>query len=105
MATLHGSICLSDIPKELIKSVVCKDGITRKYLNVKVVERREPVTFGDRTFTHFLAAACRKDEQQEGKKYIWGDLRAYEQQASFAPPTAEEIDAAQPVEDDNDLPF
>ena len=36
---LIGSICLSDIPKEVIKAVECKDGQTRKYLNVAIIER------------------------------------------------------------------
>ena len=31
---LTGSICLSDIPREQMKKVVCKDGKERIYLNV-----------------------------------------------------------------------
>ena len=104
MATLHGSICLSDIPKELIKKVVCKDGITRAYLNIRIVERKEPITFGDRTFTHFVGASIKKEEQQDGKKYIWGDLRPYGQKPSFEPPTVQELEAA-PTADEDDLPF
>lgn len=104
MATLHGSICLSEIPKELIKKVVCKDGVTRAYLNIRIVERKDPVTFGDRTFTHFVGACINKDEQEAGKKYIWGDLRPYGQKPSFEPPTVQELEAA-PMADEDDLPF
>lgn len=39
---LTGSICLSDIPREQMKKVVCKDGKERIYLNVAVIERKEP---------------------------------------------------------------
>lgn len=104
MATLHGSICLSDIPKELIKKVVCKDGVTRAYLNIRIVERKEPITFGDRTFTHFVGASIKKEEQEAGKKYIWGDLRPYGQKPSFEPPTVQEMEAA-PTAEDSELPF
>ena len=111
MQVLNGSICLSDIPKELIKRIECKDGKTRLFLNIRVVERKEPITFGSgdgaRTFTHFIAAGCRQEEQVEGKKYIWGDLKPYEQAASYAPPTDEELKNALSMTDDdeNDLPF
>ena len=31
---LFGSICLSDIPREQMKKVMCKDGVERIYVNV-----------------------------------------------------------------------
>ncbi len=48
---LRGSICLSDIPKELIKKVKCKDGKERCFLNFAIFKRKEPATFGDITYT------------------------------------------------------
>lgn len=102
MDILFGSLCLSDIPKELIRDVTLKDGTKKKYLNISVVERKEPSRFGH---THFVSCSPKRDEQIEGKNYIFGDLKRYQPQPS-APPTAEEISAAPPMsDDDNDLPF
>ena len=39
MAILSGSICLSDIPREQMKKIKCKDGVERIYVNVAVIER------------------------------------------------------------------
>jgi hypothetical protein len=101
MALLIGSICLTDIPRELIKNVVCKDGVTRKYLNISVVEMKEKSQFGD---THFISCAPKKDERKDGVKYIIGNLKTYEAQA--AQPTPAEIDKAPVAADDDDsLPF
>src|SRR5574344_1221017 len=99
MALLIGSICLSNIPKEQIKKVKCKDGIERLYLNVAVCEKKEKGRFGD---THFLTCAPKKEERKDGVNYIIGDLKQWEQ-ANVAP-TTEEIEGA-PVSDDTDLPF
>lgn len=33
MSSLFGSICLSEIPREQMKKVMCKDGKERIYLN------------------------------------------------------------------------
>ena len=104
MATLHGSICLSEVPKELFKKVTCKDGTVKTFLNIRITERKEPITFGDRTFTHFICSTVRKDEQEAGKKYIWGDLRPYGQKPSFEPPTVQEMEEA-PTADEDSLPF
>ncbi len=41
MAILSGSICLSDIPREQMKKIKCKDGVERIYVNVAVIERKE----------------------------------------------------------------
>lgn len=64
---LTGSICLSDIPREQMKKVVCKDGKERIYLNVAVIERREPSQFGH---THFITCAPKQEERKEGTQYI-----------------------------------
>lgn len=48
MAILSGSICLSDIPREQMKKIKCKDGVERIYVNVAVIERREKSSLGIR---------------------------------------------------------
>ena len=74
-----GSICLSDIPENLIKYVKCKDGKVRAYVNVALMPMREPKTFknGDRTtiHTHFLTCAPRKEDRVDGVNYIIGNLK------------------------------
>lgn len=105
---IYGSICLSDIPKELIKAVTCADGQVRKFLNIAVVEMKEPRTFtnGDkrRTYTHFLTCAPKKEEQKEGVRYILGSLETYTPQVSAAP-TVEDINNAPIAENNEELPF
>lgn len=95
-------MCLSDIPRELIKDVTLKDGTKKKYLNISVVERKEPSRFGH---THFVSCSPKREEQREGINYIFGDLKRYQPQPT-SPPTAEEIAEAPVIaDDDNDLPF
>lgn len=65
---LYGSICLTDIPKELITTG--KNG--KKYINIEVRERQQVGRYGD---THYIKAACRKEQQVEGVKYFIGDLK------------------------------
>lgn len=101
MAILSGSICLSDIPKEQMKKVQCKDGSTKIYLNVAVIERKEKSQFGH---THFITCSPKKEERVEGINYIIGDLKEFIPQPSV--PTQEQIQSAPSVkEDDSDLPF
>lgn len=101
---LTGSICLTDIPKSQIKKVLCKDGIERMYLNIAVIERNQPQTFGNRTLTHFISCAPRKEERVEGVKYIIGDLESRGGQPIQAP-TSLEIDQAPSMGSDEELPF
>lgn len=102
---LTGSICLSDIPKELIKKVQCKDGKTRMYLNVAVIPRKEPQTFGDRTYTHFMSCAPKKEERKDGVNYYIADFAVYEKKMNI--PSPQDIDNAPAVtaDDMDDLPF
>lgn len=51
---LTGSICLSDIPREQMKKIKCKDGVERIYVNVAVIERKEKSQFGH---THFITCS------------------------------------------------
>ena len=100
---LIGSICLSDIPREVMKKVMCKDGSQKIFVNIAVMERKEPATFGDRTYTHFISCFPKKEERKEGVNYFIGDLQTYNKQPST--PTAEQIEAAPAVSEDEDLPF
>lgn len=103
---LTGSICLSDIPREQMKKVMCRDGKERIYLNVAVIERKQPQTFTDggvsRTYTHFITCAPKKEERSENVNYIIASLET----RNFGPatPTPETIASAPAVTDD-DMPF
>ncbi len=97
---MYGSICVSQIPKELFKKVMCKDGQERVFLNLKVVRRKETSQFGH---THFVSVEpVDKNERVEGTNYIVGDLKEYVPQS--AAPSQEDI-AAAPAAGANDLPF
>lgn len=102
MAILTGSICLSDIPKEEIKKIMCKDGKERMYLNVAVISRKEKSQFGH---THFITCSPKKEERKDGISYIIGDLKEYIQQQNS--PTPEQIAQAPAAtaSEINDLPF
>lgn len=65
---LYGSLCLTDIPKELITTG--KNG--KKYLNIVVNKRREVSQFG---MTHYVKAHCKKEQQREGVNYYIGELK------------------------------
>ena len=103
MLVFVGSICLSDIDKSLIKKVTCEDGKERMYLNISVHEMKEPskVT-GD---THFISDCPKKEERVEGRKYIIGNLKEWQQKAEIITP--EKIAASPTIskEDEEDLPF
>lgn len=103
MSSLFGSICLSDIPRSQMKKVKTKDGKEKIYLNIFVGERKEPVTFDDRTYTHFVSCSPKKEERIEGENYFIGDLQTYNPQPST--PTAEQIEQAPSVSLEEDLPF
>lgn len=103
MSSLYGSICLSDIPRSQMKKVKTKDGKEKIYLNIFIGERKEPVTFDDRTYTHFVSCSPKKEERVEGENYFIGDLQTYTPQPSA--PTAEQINEAPPVSEEDPLPF
>ena len=93
---LYGSICLTDIPRELFR----KADNGKVYLNLKIWERKEPGKFGH---THVASCAPRKDEQKEGVNYFCGDFKVSDPQ-QYAPPTPEQVSAMPPAEP-ADLPF
>lgn len=79
-----GSLCLSDIPKDLIKEVQCKDGVKRAYINIAVAKRKETSQTGE---THFMTCGTK-----ENKVFI-GGLKEW-MPAVPSVPTPEQIDAA-----------
>lgn len=102
---LYGSICLTDaIAAGQARKVRCKDGKERIYLNIQVVEKKQPQEFDGRKYTHFVSCAPKKDERKEGTNYIIGDLQTYTDTPQSITPSAEDIAQAPPV-DINDFPF
>ena len=97
---LSGSICLSEIPREQMKKVKCKDGTIRIYLNVAVIERKEKSQFGS---THFITCSPKKEERKDGVNYIIGDLKEYIMQSNA--PSPEEVNASPTIGPDDDMPF
>ena len=93
---LYGSICLTDIPRELFR----KADNGKVYLNLRIYERKEIGKFGH---THVASCAPRKDEQKEGVNYFCGDFKVSEPQ-QYAPPTPEQVATIPPAEP-SDLPF
>ncbi len=90
----YGSLCLTDIPKRLIKEG--KDG--KKYLNINIVERKEVGKYGE---THFIAASCKKEEQIDGENRFIGACQPFVK----APHTPSDVDAMPVAEKTDDLPF
>lgn len=95
-----GSICLSDIPKELI--TVGKNG--KKYLSVVVNQRREVGQYGH---THYIKAYAKKGTVASDVNLYIGELKPSEfddaggQQGATQKRTA----APPPPQNDDDLPF
>ena len=91
----YGSLCLSDVPKRLIKEG--KDG--KKYLNIHIIERKEPSQFGE---THFITASCKKEDEVEGENRFIGGCQPFVKTSS---PTPEEIAEMPAANDNSELPF
>ena len=68
ISNLMGSICLSDIPKELIRTG--KNG--KKYLTITVNARQTPSNFGA---THYIKAYVKPEERKAGTNYFIGELK------------------------------
>lgn len=103
MSNLFGSICLSNIPREQMKKVMCKDGIERVFVNIFIGEKTTPQEFDGRKYTHSVSCAPKKEERVEGVNYYIGDLQTYAPQPNT--PSVEQIQAAPSVSPDEDLPF
>lgn len=105
MTNLFGSICLSDIPKELITTA--NNG--KKYLNIEVKEMRQPSQYGH---THTVKASVKKGERKDDVNYYIGNLKPSKFGNETAPQTAPAAPAAvtpapqfDASNDPNDLPF
>ena len=59
---------MSDIPRDLIRRA--ENG--KNYLNIDIVEMREPGKYGD---THFIAVSCKQADRKEGVNYIIGHAK------------------------------
>lgn len=68
MINLYGSICLTDIPAELITTA--QNG--KKYLNIEVNEMKQPSQYGA---THAVKASVRKADRKDGVNYFIGNLK------------------------------
>lgn len=106
MTNLYGSICLSDIPKELITT--SKNG--KKYLNIEVNKLQKPSPYGA---THAVKMSVKKGERKEGVNYYIGNLKPSKfgnDSAETSPQVAPAAAVPQTVVDDapiddDDLPF
>lgn len=88
-----GSICLTDIPKELITN----HANGKQYLNIAISSRKEKGKFGE---THNVIASVPKDQRKEGDKPIYiGNLKEWQENGSNgnAPQSASAPE--------NDMPF
>lgn len=112
--TIYGSINLSKANKAgQVKKVTLRDGTTALFLQLAIIEKKEPKTFTDdktgrtRTYTHFVSCAPPKDKQVEGVDYFIGDMQTYEPQPLYADTNVseEDIESADAVGVTDDLPF
>lgn len=99
-----GSICLTDIPKELINKG--KNG--KEYLNIAIFANKDGANqWGN---THYMTCAPKKEERQEGVNYIIGNLKERGGESAnpvynINAPKGEETAAQQASGSDDDLPF
>lgn len=68
MAQLYGSLCLSDIPKELITTGT--NG--KKYLKIQVGGHKTASRFG---MTHYVKAYVKKEQVRQDTNYYIGELK------------------------------
>lgn len=93
---LYGSICLSDIPEEVIETA--KNG--KKYLNIKVCLMKQPDSYGK---THFISCEpIKKEERKSDVNYYIGKMKEFgtpanSAQTSPAPSVGEPAKAVKPA--------
>lgn len=88
---LYGSICLSDIPRELIKEH--ENG--RRYLNIEIKELATPSKFGA---THAIKASVKREDRKEGVNYFIGNLKP----SQYGNQPKPEAPAPRPIQSDPD---
>ena len=69
-----GSICLDDIPPEMIKNVTFRNGKVKRYVNIKIKKWGVPVEHAGTVFTHYITCEPRSDLRVRGKNYKLGNL-------------------------------
>ena len=97
MAKMYLDLCLSDIPKELIKTAT--NG--KKYLKAIINPRQQPDSDG---YDHYVAAFVPKDQRQKGDRPAFfgrAQEKHYEDNQQQRPAPAQR----QPVNEETDLPF
>lgn len=100
MSDLYGSICLSDIPKSQMRKAATKSG-DKIFLDIYIGKKKEPKTFGKRTYTHYVSCAPPKDKRVDGENYFIGDLTEREPKAEASSPATEKTNTITK----DDLPF
>lgn len=107
MQSLYGSICVSDIPKNLI--FTAQNG--KRYLRIRVCEKQSPDKYEN---THYIKCYVPKDEVKEGVNYYIGNLKpsnpplTQTQGANIQPAEQTSEPVKQPdnvYNEDDDLPF
>lgn len=89
---LYGSVCLSDIPKELITKSK-KNG--KQYLNIAVPKLKSKGKFGE---THAITISVPKDQRKPDDKTIFiGSLKTWEANT--------QKQSTSSGQQDDDLPF
>ena len=91
-----GSICLSDIPKEVIRK--CESN-GKLYLSFAILERKDVGKGGE---THFISCSPKKELRREGVNYIIGDIKPFVQQNDR--PAVDDVANMEPTQVD-DLPW
>ena len=84
-----GSICLSDIPKDVIR-VYQANG--KAYLSFAIIERKEVGKNGE---THFISCAPKKEERRDGTNYVIGDIKPFVEPS--VRPSVDDIAKAEPA--------
>lgn len=89
-----GSICLTDIPKELITN----HANGKQYINIAISSRKEKGKFGE---THNVIASILKDQRKEGDKPIYiGNLKEWLENSGANAPQVNNAST-----DNSDMPF
>lgn len=98
MALINCSICLSDIPKDRIKTF---DKNGKKYLSIVVAELREADEYGN-THSIYISQTKEEREAREKRSYIGrGKAVVFNSQQ----PSIDEVAAMPPASYVDDLPF
>ena len=98
MANFYLDLCLSDIPKELIKTA--SNG--KKYLKAIINPRQTPDADG---YDHYVAAFVPKDQRQQGDRPAFFGRAQEKHYDDNQQPARQQPAARKPVDVDKDLPF